>query len=286
MLKRLTPAERAAAWGVCGGIPRYLAMWDTAATFRANLANLVCNEQGLLLSEGELVLADEDIVGHRGSHLPELVLRAVAGGAATFSALHNTVGKLPSRTLEQLVESRLLERVTPITDDPRTSKTSYYRIADNFLAFWLTCIEPHRAQIERGLGSTIAPVIAAGFDDFMGSRYEDAFRDHMRRKAEAGLLGPDVVAVGEWWRTQGKASDDPCQLDAVVLAGRSATPVAVGECKWAKKVNGAAVLGGLRRKLYDSRLSDPDMVTYTVCARETVERSNGVSVVTAADIFG
>jgi uncharacterized protein len=119
----------------------------------------------------------------------------------------------------------------------------------------------------------------------MGNRYEDAFRDHMRRKAEAGLLGPDVVAVGEWWRAQGKASDDPCQLDAVVLAGRSATPVGIGECKWAKKVNGASVVGGLRRKLYESKLADPDKISFTVCAREIVERSSGMSVVTAADIF-
>lgn len=162
---------------------------------------------------------------------------------------------------------------------------SNYRIADDFLAFWLRCVEPHRAQIERGLGNTVASVIAAGFDDQMGARYEDASRDHLRREAELGELGEDVVAVGEWWRAQGEAGADPCRLDAVVLAGRRRTPIVIGEAKWAKKVNGSSLLGGLRRKLHDSKLVRPDAVNFIVCARGTVDRSQGITVVTAADIF-
>ena len=74
------PTERAAAWGVCGGIPRYLALWDDRSPFKENLRELICNEQGILLSEGELVLADEEVTGARGQHLPEQVLRTVGSG--------------------------------------------------------------------------------------------------------------------------------------------------------------------------------------------------------------
>lgn len=287
VLPSATPSDRAAAWGVCGGIPRYLALWDDSRSFGDNLRNLIANEQGLLLSEGELVLAGEEIAGHRGKHLPEQVLRAIASGATTFQAIQTRTGKLPTRTLSDLVNARLIERVVPAGDDPETTKRTYYRIADNFLAFWLSCVEPHRGQIERGLGPSVAPVIAEAFSDHMGARYEDAFRSHLRRLGADGKLGvADVVEVGEWWRAQGDASDDACQLDAVALAGRRRTPVLVGEAKWAKKVNGSSLLGGLRRKLYESKLADPDTVSFVVCAREVVERSVGVTVVTAADIFG
>jgi len=286
MLSHATPTERAAAWGVCGGIPRYLALWDSHAPFAANLGRLVCNEQGLLLSEGELVLVDEDIVGHRGARLPEQVLRALGAGNTTFSAISSAVGgKLPSRTLKELTDVRLLERVVPVTEKNPSAKLTYYRIADNFLAFWLECVEPHRSQIEQGMGPSVAPIVTAAFDDFMGPRYESAFRDHLRRLANEGLLHPEAVAVGEWWRAQGDAQDDPCQLDAVVLAGRSRKPVVIGESKWARKVNGSSLLGGIKRKLYDSKLVDPTEVEYYICARETVDRSAGVHVVTAADIF-
>jgi hypothetical protein len=50
-------------------------------------------------------------------------------------------------------------------------------------------------------------------------------------------------------------------------------------------VNGSSLLGGLRRKLYESKLADPDTTTFVVCAREAVERSSGMTIITAADIF-
>jgi len=286
MLPRATPTERAAAWGVCGGMPRYLAIWDDSATFRQNIDRLICNEQGLLLSEGELVLADEDLVGYPGKRLPEQILRAVASGSTTYSAISGAVtSSLPVRALRELVDAHLLDRVVPVTTKKETSKTTYYRIADNFLAFWLECVEPHKSPIEQGLGSTVANVVVKAFDDYMGLRYEAAFRDHLRRLASEGGLGDEIVAIGEWWRAQGAPSDDPCQLDAVVLAGRSRTPVVVGEAKWAKTANGSSELGKMRRKLLESGLANPDDLTFYVCARESVARSNGVTVVTATDIF-
>ena len=62
MLPGLAPAERARAWGVCGGIPFYLDLWDQLSSFRDNLARLVTNEHGLLLNEGQLILATEPAV--------------------------------------------------------------------------------------------------------------------------------------------------------------------------------------------------------------------------------
>lgn len=284
LLPNAQPAERAAAWGVCGGIPRYLALWDDTATFTQNIARLVCNEQGIFFDEGDLVLKDEDIVGHRGKRLPEQILRAVADGSTTYSTITNAVGKLPTRALDDLVASRLLHRANPVGTDPKETKLSYYRIGDNFLAFWLTCVEPHRAAIEQGLGNGVIGVIEESFSDYMGSRYEQAFREHLARLVREGQLG-DVVDLGEWWRTQGAASDDPCQLDAVGLVGRQRIPQIVGEAKWARKVNGSSLLGKMTRKLHESKLADPNTVTFYVCAREQVERSDGMQVVTAADIF-
>lgn len=286
MLRDLVPAARAEAWGVCGGIPRYLALWDTNASFRDNLAALVCNEHGLLLSEGELVLADENLVGHRGERIPEQVLREVARGNTTFQAIRSAIRTLPTRGLDHLVSVRLLERVVPVTEDPARSRRTYYRLEDNFLAFWLRCVERYRDQIERGLGAMVLDVMLEDFSDFMGARWEAAFRDHMRLRAARAELGADVVAVGEWWRSQHQHTDDPCQLDVVALAGRKRRPVVVGEAKWATKVNGSSLLGGLKRKLVESRLADPDQVEFYVCARQQVTRSEGVHVVTAADIFG
>jgi len=42
----------------------------------------------------------------------------------------------PSRTLDRLSQLRIAEKVVRETADPRRAHTSYYRIADNLLAFW------------------------------------------------------------------------------------------------------------------------------------------------------
>lgn len=108
-----------------------------------------------------------------------------------------------------------------------------------------------------------------------------------RDAVTAGDSGAELInRVGD--RAAPAAHGSECRTPARCRGSRwSATqPVLVGEAKWAKRVNGSSLLGGMRRKLYDSKLADPDNMTFVVCAREVVERSEGMTVVTAADIFG
>lgn len=234
MLPDLVPEERAKAWGVCGGMPFYLGFWDQNAPFRDNLATLFCHEQALLLNEGELVLSTEEIIGGRRERLPEQVLRAIAAGRTSHGDIKTSIQALPDRTLEALVSMWLIQRVAPVTERA-ASRLSYYRIADNFLAFWLAIVERHRPAIEQGQGASVVDVMAAEFDDFMGARWEEAFRAHLVDVTAAGQVEAltEVVAVGEYWRRRVGPSDDPCHLDAVALVGRSRRVGLVGEAKWA-----------------------------------------------------
>lgn len=275
MLPHLTPADRALVWGIVGGIPLYLQWWDQSVTVRRNLANLACRPAAPLLTEGQLVLATEGEAGE----LARQVLYAIAAGRTKHNEIENAIRADPTRTLERLVELRLLERFMPVTEDPRRTRRRLYRIADNYLAFWLGVLAPHQAEIERGLGSGILSVLMQGLDDHMGPRYEEAFRSHLRRTAEEGSLGSDVVAVGPFWT----AAEDPGEIDAVVLAGRVRTAIMAGEAKWTRRVNGPAIARTLQRKVTAlPRVSDD--LRFAVCAREAVEGSVDLAV-TAGDIF-
>lgn len=106
--------------------------------------------------------------------------------------------------------------------------------ADNFLAFWLGVVDRYRSEIDRGLGPSILPVLASSLDDSLGSRYEEALREHLRRLAAAGELG-DAVAVGPFWAGGGN------EIDAVALAGRERAAVLVGESKWSRSVNAGSL---------------------------------------------
>jgi hypothetical protein len=277
MLRRLAPADRALVWGLVGGIPLYLEWWDQTASIDSNLLRLVCTPGGPLLTAGELALASE----LDGGELARQILYAIAAGRTRHSEIEAAVRADPARPLERLVRLGFVERMIPVTSDPRRTRLRLYRIADNFLAFWLALVDPYRAEIDRGLGRSILPVLKASLNDFLGPRYEEAFRAHLRLLAEHGQLAPDIVAIGPFWTNEAQ----PVEIDAVALAGRARETVLVGECKWARRVDARRIRRELERKTQAlPKLREP--LQFAVAARERVENIDpDVLSVTAADIF-
>jgi AAA+ ATPase superfamily predicted ATPase len=278
MLKHLNSGDRALVYGIVGGMPLYLSWWDQDAPVDENLARLVCEPGARLMSEGDLVLrTDID-----GGDYARQVLHAIATGRTQYGEIKDYVKAEPQRTLERLIDLRLIERVMPAGESER-SKRRLYRIVDPFVRFHLGTAARYRTQIERGLGQSILPVLQEAINDHMGEVWEEAFRAELRRRGAAGVLpvDGDVVEVGAWWDTTGGN-----EIDALVLAGRSATPVMVGEAKWAARENAADLVGTLRRKVEHGLRRDPADLAYAVCARTTLTNvGRGVLALTAEDLF-
>lgn len=275
MLRGLGPADRALVWGIVGGVPLYLDWWDAAQSIKQNLQRLACTPGGRLLDEGQLVLATEGDLGGLGG----LALRAIAAGRTRHHEIEAAIRAEPTRVLERLVELRLVERLVPVTENPARTRRRLYRIADNFLAFWLGQLDRHRSAINRGLGRQILPVLVKQLDDHMGGCWESAFRQHLLRLAAGGNLGEEIVDIGHWWQ-----DSPPIEIDAVALAGRSREAALLGEAKWSRRANGAAIRAELERKASALPKLGPDP-TYAVCAREQVTNAEGVLAITATDAF-
>ncbi len=279
LLPDLSPADIARVWGLVGGIPLYLSWWDQSAPIVDNLERLACRPGGLLRTEGELILATEGSAGG----MTKQVLYALAAGRTRHSEIVDAVQseRRTADVLDDLVQLRLVERIAPVTDDPRQrGGRSLYRIADGFLSFWLGLLARYTDDIDRGMGRQVANALVGELDNHMGPRFEEAFRDHLRRLATDGQLG-EITSIGPWWNRSG----DPVEIDAVGLAGRSGRAVLLGEAKWAKTADGARLARQLRAKAsVVPRLSDDP--TIAIAARDEVTHADGVLAITAASIFG
>ena len=275
MLPELRPAERAVVYGIVGGIPMYLAWWDQAAPLAENLRELACQPGARLLTEGELILATEAEAGE----YPRAVLHAIATGSTRHNEIRDVIRADPTRLLDRLVSLRLIERVQPVTETARTRRR-VYRIADNFLAFYLDVLTRYRTEIEAGLGPTILQVLFDSLDDHQGGRWEAAFQQHVRRLAASGEFGDRVVAVGPFWTADGRN-----EIDVVALAGRARTPILVGEAKWAREVSAPRLVADLYRKAA-ALPGAPHDLRIAICARERVTNPpDEVISITADDIF-
>ncbi len=276
MLPDLRPAERAVVYGIVGGIPMYLAWWDQAAPLAENLRELACQPGARLLTEGELILATEAEAGE----YPRAVLHAIATGSTRHNEIRDAIRADPTRLLDRLVSLRLIERVQPVTETGRTRRR-IYRIADNFLAFYLDVLTGYRTEIEAGLGPTVLRVLLDSLDDHQGERWEAAFRQHVRRLAASGEFGDRVVAVGPFWTADGHN-----EIDVVALAGRARIPILAGEAKWAREVSAPRVVADLHRKAAALPGAPHDDLRIAICARERViNLPDDVIAITADDIF-
>ena len=255
-------------------MPLYLSWWDQGRSVRDNLAELVCTPGGRLLDEGQLMIASQG-----GPHgLAGLVLAAIAAGHTRFSEVQDAVGTDPTRVLERLVEAQLVRRLAPVTDAPARGRRGFYQVEDNFLAFWLGLVSPQRSEIDRGLGTSALLAVLAGLDDFLSTRWEEAFREHLWRLAATGELG-DVVAIGPNWSAAGD------KIDAVCLAGEQREAILAGEANWARHVDASLLEPALaRRSASLPRIRDP--LRLAVCARESVTGAAPATLtLTADDIF-
>jgi uncharacterized protein len=278
MLPRLSPEDRALVYGLVGGMPLYLSWWRQESSVGENLLRLIGGPGSPLLTEGRLIM-DTEI----GSDQANAALYAIASGATRYAEIQNVVGADPARALDRLLEARLIERISPAGENPAKSRRKAYRIADNFLSFYLGPVRRHRTEIERGHGRVVLSALERELDNLMGAPFEEAFRDCLWRKADDGSLGLlDVVEIGPWWD-----STSQNEIDAVLFTQEelTRTPAGVGEAKWKRSVDGARIRSRLIAKAA-AITAEVDRLTYIVCARSEVTRAdNDMLVITAADIF-
>ncbi|MGQ0464688.1 MAG: ATP-binding protein [Sporichthyaceae bacterium] len=226
---RLEPAAAIDAALITGGLPLICREWPAGGSVWKFLGNALATPLSALLVSAERSLAAEFPPRAMGRD----VLQAIGSGERTFTNIARAAGGIAHSTLvratDTLSDKRVVAAELPLSTTP--SKERRYRIADPYLRFWLSFLEPHMAEIERGRGDLVVERIREGWGSWRGRAVEPLVRDALARLLpDESLPAPGVVG-GYWTRS------NDVEIDIV---GADRGPVAkrllfLGSIKWQER---------------------------------------------------
>ena len=241
---RWSPADRARAYFLVGGLPQYLLSLDDSRSIEHNVRERLLDDFSPLFHEPVFLLREE--LRELGPY--QAILHAIAAGhrvAAGHGAAPAiaAAAELPERNvhyyLQQLVNLGYLRRRYPLDRRRPNPKQVRFGIDDPLLRFWFRFVFPN-ASVLRGAGPNRAfrDRIAPALDAWFGAGFERLCREalpliYAHEGVSAGFQ------VGEYWSPS-------TQIDVVGMRDDDWTDL--GECKWGAVRSPAALEAELDRK--------------------------------------
>lgn len=277
-LTQLPAAEAIDAFLITGGLPLVCRQWEPGMAVPEFLRGGFADPISALVVSGERSLAAEFPTELQARK----VLSIIGGeGERTFSNIARRYGgdgaPMPSRSLTQalttLADRRLVTAEQPLSTRP-APKDKRYAVADPYLRFWLTFVEPTLPLLERDRADLAMAHWQRRWHSWRGQAVEPVVRESIARLLPASEW-PEAVAVGAWW----PRTNQP-QID---LVGADRAPVArelrfVGSIKWREN---SPFTGGDAAALARDALAVPGVAVQTplvAVSRSGVEASGLAAV--------
>jgi hypothetical protein len=246
--KKISASEKLKVLSVIGGVPRYLEEIDTAQSAEQNIQRLCFHPGGLLFREFDQIF--HDIFSRRAGAYRK-VAAALAEGPKTVSEISATLGQERGGTLsgvaEDLVAAGFVSREASF--DPVTGRTHpygvRYRLCDNYLRFYLRCVEPVCAAVEKGLFKWTFIDSLPGWDTLMGLQFENVVLGNLAIVlGKIGLANVPILNVGPYCRRPTHRQKG-CQIDLLIRTRQS---LYVFEVKFRRQID-KAILSEVRQKV-------------------------------------
>ena len=223
--------DKLIAYGVLGGIPRYLNAFSGKRSIQENIETEIL-KNGAFLNDEPMMLLKMEL---REPNVYNSILEAIAGGHNKVTEIadyiHEDKSKC-SKYITTLLSLRLVEKRVPC-GEPDGSKKTIYALTDNFYRFWYHYIFSNKSYYELLGASDAAKEIMDDISDFMGLAFEDICRQYLMRQAKLRKLPFVPSDIGKWWGNNPaiKAQDD---VDILAL-NKKKTEGIFCECKFTNR---------------------------------------------------
>lgn len=223
--------EKLIAYGILGGIPRYLNAFTDNKSLEENIAHEIIRNGAFLNDEPEMLLKME----LREPMIYNGILQAISGGCNTLTKIsdriHEDKSKI-SKYLLTLQTIQLIDRRVPCGESSK-SKKSIYVITDNYYKFWYRYVFTNKSYYNILGTEDAAKEVTEDIPNFMGMAFENICKQYLIRQAKAKKLPFIPYLIDKWWGNNPaiKAQDD---VDILALSkdGKSGL---FCECKFRNK---------------------------------------------------
>lgn len=223
--------DKLIAYGVLGGIPRYLNAFSKEQSIQENIENKILMN-GAFLNDEPMMLLKMEL---REPNVYNSILEAIARGynkvTEIADCIHEDKSKC-SKYLATLLAIRLVEKRVPC-GEPDGSKKTIYALTDNFYRFWYHYIFSNKSYYELLGTADAAEEIMEDISDFMGLAFENICKQYLVRQAKMKKLPFVPAYIGKWWGNNPviKAQDD---VDLLAL-NKKKTEAIFCECKFTNR---------------------------------------------------
>jgi len=240
---------------VTGGIPWYLENVQPNLNADDNIRNFCFQKNGLLFNEFQQIFHD---LFEKRAEIYQPIVKVLAKGPMKVTELAKALRYPKSGTLSEylddLVESGFVTRdYTWKMVTGKSSRTSLYRLSDNYLRFYLKYVEPNREAIEQGKFKQQDIASLPGWNTMMGLQFENLVLKNRSKIWEKLGIRPEHITADNPYLQKASSGKKGCQIDYLIQT-RYNTLFAC-EVKFSADPIGTSVIQEVKGKL--SRLSLP-----------------------------
>ncbi len=220
--------DKLIAYGILGGIPRYLEAFNPKLSLEKNIADKIIRNGAYLHEEPDNLLKS----ALRETNVYSSILSAIANGRNKIIDIANFIHEdrtKVSKYLLTLQTLRLIEKRIPCQDS-ETSKKTIYVIKDNFFKFWFRYEFTNNSYYAMLGASEASAEIMKDISNLMGDVFEDICKEYIIRLAKKRKLPFIPFHLGKWWGTNPAIKEqDDVDLLAIDRTGKKAIFI---ECKF------------------------------------------------------
>ena len=228
---RYTNEEKLLSYGILGGIPCYLEVFNEEVSITQNIARNILRMGSFLRDETQNLLKME----LREPAVYNSIFEALATGSSRLNdiaqKIHEEQSKC-SKYITTLKNMKLVDKVTP-AGEKASGKKSIYQITDNFFLFWYHFIFANKSYYELLGDDEAAQEIFDNLSPFMGQLFEKICTQYLIRLARQRRLPFIPHTIGRWWGSNPKTRKED-DIDILALDAHKQSAIFC-ECKYRHK---------------------------------------------------